>query len=153
MRWKGNCGVEGNERADRLAAQGSDLRQSGTPWSYDTAKGVIRRKTRPLRTHDEDRNWIYGIKQGITTIPRDRDLTRKQQVEITRFRTGHHPDLGTWRVKMGLKEEGTDECRLCGIAKETSQHIVEQCPALNNYRDSELSVIVSESKRLIGQTP
>jgi len=45
----GHAGIEGNERADKMAAQGSKLSQSNVPIDHATAKAAIEREVR--------RNW------------------------------------------------------------------------------------------------
>ena len=43
----GHAGIEGNERADKMAAQGSKLSQSNVPIDHATAKAAIEREVRP----------------------------------------------------------------------------------------------------------
>ena len=50
-------------------------------------------------------------------------------MEISRLRSGHHPQLLEWRKKIGLNEE--DTCRLCGLYSETNVHVICECRAIS----------------------
>ena len=66
---------------------------------------------------------------------RDREeeaLSRRDRVDITRFRTGHHPVLRRWLVMVGREE--CELCRLCGMGEETSEHLWMGCDALMPVR-------------------
>ena len=59
-------------------------------------------------------------------------LTRGDRVDLTRFRTGHHPDIRRWRGMVGREEEVS--CRLCGAAEESAAHLWLECEALMDLR-------------------
>jgi len=133
-----HCGVPGNERADDLADRGGQLNQEETKITYDTAKAVIKRATKAGREIRHERLCkIYG-KQGENIKAKgkeERSLNRAEQVNISRLRSGHHPELREWRKKIGLIEEEEDsKCRLCQEEEETSIHVICHCPAVKTTR-------------------
>ena len=133
----GHCGVPGKEAADKCADEGTKKDQTNFSLSLDTAKTVIKRHIRdPPITHPLVRSiFMDHLTQHQ---PRDDHLSRQQQVEISRLRSGHHPDLNHWRHKIGLTSD--DTCRGCGRAPETTQHIFEQCPILLDCRSEGFSL-------------
>ena len=130
-----HCGVWGNERADRLGAVGADMEQGGAKWSFETARAAIRRGTRDRRMHKETQASIYENDEGYTIFPRDKGLSRQEQVTLCRVRSGHHPDVRYWRKKLGLSE--THICRLCEMAVETTLHVLGECPAMRHLYPSD----------------
>ena len=113
-----HCGVEGNEKADRCAATGCSLEQKPIPLNFDTAKAQIR------KTYKDDIKHEL-CKKVYTRRTDDKHLNRKEQVNISRLRSGHHPELRYWRKKINEIED--DTCRLCGTDSETAEHVI-KCP-------------------------
>jgi ribonuclease HI len=124
-----HCGIEGNEMADECANEGSTMDQEGVNWTFETAKAAIRRKTKRQTIDHALGKRIYHGRQGQIIYPLDENLTRKEQVTLSRLRSGHHPELGYWKTLIGRDEPGT--CRLCGSDDpETTEHVFTDCPGL-----------------------
>ena len=85
--------------------------------------------------HKETQASIYENDEGYTIFPRDKGLSRQEQVILCRVRSGHHPDVRYWRKKLGLSE--TDICRLCEMAVETTLHVLGECPAMRHLYPSD----------------
>ena len=99
-----HCEIMGNDIADDLANEGSQMNQENTTWSYDTSKACIRRATNQARIHNNERDLVYGKEDGSTRFPQHRNTNRFEQVLSSRMRSGHQPDLLAWRHKMGLED-------------------------------------------------
>ena len=72
------------------------------------------------RTRETYRSGVKEDKEGV--------LSREEQVNLSRFRSGHHTQLRRWLVM--VKREEDDTCRLCGEEEESSEHLWIRCPAL-----------------------
>ena len=127
----GHCNIDGNERADKCANEGSKLPQESVSHSFNTAKAVIRRHLKDPPIEHPLANKVY-VNGPHRRKPMDKELNREQQVTISRLRSGHHTQLNYWRKKTDLTSD--DKCRLCGTAPETIQHIMEKCPGMNDSR-------------------
>ena len=127
----GHCNIDGNERADKCANEGSKLPQESVSHSFNTTKAVIRRhlKDQPIEHPLANKVYVNGPDKRK---PMDKELNREQQVTISRLRCGHHTQLNYWRKKTDLTSD--DKCRLCGTAPETIQHIMEESPGMNDSR-------------------
>ena len=73
---------------------------------------------------------MYRGEGGRAKTPNDEDLSRQEQVHLSRLRSGHHPKLRYWRAK--IEEETELECRICGIGPETSIHVMTDCPGMKD---------------------
>ncbi|GFR84298.1 ribonuclease H1 [Elysia marginata] len=76
-----HCGIPGNERADRLAKEGSKQDQTTELFSYQEVKSVIK-GIYSERWKAENTN--YSFKRDMM-----HQLFRKEQCTIFRLRTGH----------------------------------------------------------------
>ena len=128
----GHCNIDGNERADKCANEGSKLPQESVSHSFNTAKAVIRRHLKDPPIEHPLANKVY-TNGPDRRKPMDKGLNREQQVTISRLCSGHHTQLNYWRKKTDLTSD--DKCRLCGTAPETIQHIMEECPGMNDSRN------------------
>ena len=126
----GHCNIDGNERADNCANEGSKLPQESVSHSFNTAKAVIRRHLKDPPIEHPLANKVY-VNGPDRRKPIREQLNREQQVTISRLRSGHHTQLNYWRKKTDLTSE--DKCRLCGSAPQTIQHIMEECPGMNDW--------------------
>ena len=125
----GHCGVPGNEEADRLAAEGSTHQQEEIPINGSTRRALIRREVRGSPVRHERLREVYT---GELREAEEAQLPRADRVNLTRFRTGHHPSLGRWRAMLGRTEEPT--CRLCQLGEEGAEHLWMECTALEGLR-------------------
>ena len=116
---------------DKCANEGSKLPQESVSHSFNTAKAVIRRHLKDPPIEHPLANKVYANGPDRRK-PMDKELNREQQVTISRLRSGHHTQLKYWRKKTDLTSD--DKCRLCGTAPETIQHIMEECPGMNDSR-------------------
>ena len=93
-----------------------------------TRAALLRRHVRGRQTGGAPGRRLPG------DIHEDREahLDRPTRVALSRFRAGHHPDLGRWRALVGRTEDPT--CRLCGEEEETAEHLWTRCPALELRR-------------------
>ena len=145
IRWvwcPSHCGVEGNEKADRCAARGCSLEQKSIPLNFDTAKAQIRKTYK-----DEIKHEL--CKKVYTRRTDDKNLSRKEQVTISRLRCGHHPELRYWRKKINEIED--DTCRLCGTDSETAEHVLIKCPGIRDTipQEWDLPNLVSDPKKAL----
>jgi len=123
-----HCNVSGNDTADDLANQGSNMPQANVEWTYATAKARINRSIRQTKIHEPEHSAVYGKPDGNTNFPPIQGNSRQEQVLASRVRSNHHPETLYWRHKLGLHD--TNMCRLCHFEPETATHIVSSCPAV-----------------------
>nr|KAG5705581.1 hypothetical protein BaRGS_034779 [Batillaria attramentaria] len=117
-----HIGLSGNERADHLAKEGSQLPQPTIPATYEEAKTLIR-----SRFH---RDWVSlndGYRADQDPI---RTLERRHQTTIYRLRTGH------CGLRAHLKRIGVADTALCqcGLADQTPSHVLQDCPLHEEMR-------------------
>ena len=84
-----------------MAEQGSKLEQTAEH-PHDTPKETINGQLK------EEASKRRGMNEN---------LSLKEQVEISRRRSSHHPELRYWRYKTGKCE--TEQCRGCEEGPET----------------------------------
>ena len=126
-----HCGLWGNEEAERCAAEGSAMSQDNIPWTYHSAQAKIRRNIKNTSAEHPRCKRVYCDSNSVPKFPLDEDLTRREQVTLSRLRSGHHTEIRYWRIK--IDDEIESECRTCGLAEETMEHIMEDCPAMRNH--------------------
>lgn len=109
-----HCGISGNEEADDLAKQGAGQEQEENPVSLPEMKTIIKSLFRPHATRDSYHQ-----------------LTRQQQVIIFRLRTGHNRLNQHMHRRFHLAP--SPFCP-CGRAEQTTEHILQDCPELQDLR-------------------
>ena len=124
-----HCDLRGNEEADRLAGDGGGMGQLEVPLEGATRRAFIRREARGEEVRHPRLVQVYrgGIREGV-----EESLTRRERVDLSRFRTGHHPALRRWLAMVGREE--SPECRLCGAGEESAEHLWLRCDAFAELR-------------------
>ncbi|XP_060572511.1 uncharacterized protein LOC132730568 [Ruditapes philippinarum] len=108
-----HCGIPGNEKADELAKLGAEGDQPMNHISYNEKTTTIKAAMRCQSNKDD---YHY--------------LDRKEQVTIFRLRTGHKW-LNAHMFK--LKLAASPKCS-CGRDNQTAEHLLQQCPLLEQQR-------------------
>ena len=106
-----HCGINGNEKADKLSKVGSKMEQFDHQVSYKEAKTIIKNKYRA--------EWKRKWGDENTTEAFDQ-LSRHHQTIIFRLRTGHCRLL-SHMYKLGLSH--TPECP-CGTELQNPEHVL-----------------------------
>ena len=117
-----HVGLSGNEHADRLAKEGSQLPQPTTHVTYEEVKAFLRSR---FRTDWMKLNNGYQAHQDPI-----RKLERRQQTLIFRLRTGHC-GLRAHLKRIGVTD--TSQCQ-CGLSDQTPSHILQDCPLFAEMR-------------------
>ena len=117
------------------------MEQREVPLVGATRRAVIRRG---LREEKEVRHQaLRNMYQREIRKKEEATLSRKDCLDLARFRTGHHTDLRRCRKMFG--RDSTDECRLCGKDVESSAHLWTECGALLDlWRRHQLGEVMSE---------
>ena len=76
-----HCGIEGNEKADRLAEEATHLPQDNVEVDFQTAKALVKRKCK--------RRWIdeakpHFAKAKEVRVPSEDGLTRREKTFLAR---------------------------------------------------------------------
>ena len=136
----GHCGIEGNEKADLLARQGSSTNFVGPEPFCGISPSALKAELGEWEKATIKANWdvISGLRQSKRFIEPNREkslvllrLNKKDLRTFTGLITGHCPS------KYHLKKIGKlddDKCRLCGIESETSEHLLCECRVLIQRR-------------------
>ena len=124
-----HCNIEGNERADKLADQGTKEPQNEVPLSEKIVKARIRRR-RWVPTHDRVRK-IYRERRK-PKLEVERRWPRKVRSAYSRLRTGHAKQLAYYRYL--IEKEDSPECA-CGDGDETAEHLLCHCEQLRAARE------------------
>ena len=116
-----HSGIKGNEKADKLAKEGTKLEQPITRATY--------RETRTLIKH----RWNTSFTNAHTGYNPHQDprhlLPRSQQTTIFRLRTGH------CRLKAHLRRIGVAESAQCDCeGEQTPAHVLQTCRLLNHLQ-------------------
>ena len=135
----GHCDLEGNDIADRLAREGSEMDQQVEEITFQEAKTMIRSKG---RTKWQAKHPKYDRRDAI------RRLDRKGQTCIFRLRTGHNRLRHHMHKTFKIGETG--DC-LCGKGQETTRHILLECSLLEELRNDTWGEHLDIDKMLYGQ--
>ena len=103
-----HCRIVGNDWADTEANAGSLKEQEMNDFSSDTAKCVIRRTIKNNFHNDmrsDNLKRVYRTNGENIKGDHDKVLSRSEQVNISRIRSGHHPKFLYWRKKFKLLED------------------------------------------------
>ena len=137
----GHQGIEGNEKADELAREGSNKKLTGPEpafgISYATQRQLIRDNF--TRRHDELWKKLDSCKHSKHFIVKSNKRTtnfllnksRKELRSMIGLITGHCK-LNKHLHRMRLSEDSS--CRRCNEEEETPIHLFTNCPALEATR-------------------
>ena len=129
----GHCDIPGNDRADKLARQGTSKTQLDEQVSYATSKQIVQTKSRKI-WHDRwargNTGWIYYQHQQTPnqTDPINQ-LHRAHQTAVFRLRT-HHAPLNAHLHR--IKNEHPAKCVYCRDSNNTVEHFLFHCPLYDN---------------------
>ena len=115
----GHCGLAGNEEADGEAGRASGMRQEGSDCLFQSVRALWKRRERVKEWQHERCRKVYesGIREEL-----ERELGRKEAVQLARLRSGHSLELLGYRARVGLLE-GEGLCRKCGEEGEGLEHV------------------------------
>ena len=133
-----HCGIEGNERADSLAKEGSQLEQIERDLMYSEVKTIIKNsmKNKWKESHPE-----FNRQDGV------HQLDRRGQTTIFRLRTGHN--RLRHHMNRVFKVGETNLCS-CGEAAETAEHVLQNCQTYDVLRQSIWNEAVDMTTKLYG---
>ena len=119
----GHRQIEGNEEADKAAAEATKLPQDNVPIDFNTAKAAIKRYIREEDKADSSPTFHYKVTKN-TPKKLKSNLTRKEEVLIHQLRCGKSPLAANCLYKyLGLSEEH-GLCMMGCREKETVEHLL-----------------------------
>ena len=149
----GHCDIPGNDRADKLARQGTSKTQHDEQVSYATSKQIVQTKSRKI-WHDR---WArgntgriyYQHKQTPNQTDPINQLHTAQQTAVFRLRT-HHAPLNAHLHR--IKKERPAKCVYSPDSDETVEHFLFHCPLYDNTRSRLLPAQRNIHNTLYGST-
>jgi len=136
-----HCGIQGNERADKLAREGSKMEQEQPPFSFREAKTVLLQSNREA--------WklrIGDYKQCQDSLHR---LDRRESSTIYRLRTGHC-GLRSHLHRIGASDTAQCPCR---GGPQTPEHVLQECPLHSSLREEIWPETCGVHQKLWGAEP
>ena len=135
-----HCDLSGNEIADHLAKEGSNLTQDDNDrtTTYNESKTIIKSMTKSA--------WKQRHSAHNPKDPYYR-LSRQEQVVIFRLRTKHNRLRHHLFHKFRIGQ--SDQCP-CGTGSQTTEHILQMCPLLDTRRREVWPNPVPETVKLYG---
>ncbi len=137
----GHGGIQQNETADRLAREGARTRPIGAepflPLSLSRFKSKIRNWFEKRKQTEWEVCEKYGTSQLCLEELTDRyvqfisKLDRNHCRMLVGLLTGH---INLQYMLHKMRRAKTPSCRRCGAEKETSVHILWECPVLEKVR-------------------
>lgn len=127
----GHSGHAGNEAADKLAKLGAKMDQSKEIIEESCAIAEVKDKIKKAR-HQTDHHLAKEVYAKKIDMVKESSMDRRTSENLSRFRTGHHTELKHWMKLAGKSDD--EKCRLCGDGEETTQHLFQDCPALDSLR-------------------
>ena len=121
-----HCGIPGNDEADELAKQGSDMPQDNVGVSHKSVKAKILARKWEIK-HPRAKE-MYGERRG-PKMEVEKVWPRSVRSLYGRLRTEHSMDLAYYRYKLDKEED--PYCTACGEEYETTRHLLCSCPALS----------------------
>jgi len=151
-----HCGTEGNDRADVLAKEATELEQEDVPVNFATVKSVIKRKCKE--------SWLLRSKPKIhfakeLKVGDESGLTKIERTLMSRLRTGGHTPHLRWYqhfITRTKKEVKSPICHRCNAAVEDTIHLFTNCPNLTELRtrtfntdEDPVRLMWTEPKRIV----
>jgi ribonuclease HI len=144
-----HVGIHGNEMADQLANDGSDLGQDLVPLDFATARAAIERHgheewdlayeaavqkpSKDIANINTSMKWHNKITKGRIPDPiHHLPLERRERVILNQFRTGHSPIIPYYLHRIG-RNNSPNICPSCAYTPFDREHILD-CPALFPFR-------------------
>lgn len=136
----GHCGVDGNEKADALARQGSSDQFIGPEPFCGVSRSIKKYnlKDQALKQLQDNWNREHSMRQSKLFITPDikktnklLSLNKKSLSTIVGLFTGHCPCR--YHLKK-LEVISSEVCRFCDSEKETAEHLLCKCGALFTRR-------------------
>ena len=133
-----HCGIAGNEVADNLAKEGTNFEQTDLSTNLNEAKTLIKVK---LKEKWNEEHPSHNKKDPYYL------LNRKEQVIICRLRSNHN----RLRYHMYNKFKVRDSAKCtCGSDDQTTAHILQCCPLLEEKRKQFWPQETAEVQKLYG---
>ena len=123
-----HVGVEGNEKADEEAKNGSNMNQDGVEIEFNVIKRRIVRKIKYTPEINERDKKIFNGKRKKSS-----HNTRRDEVILNQLRAGHCNKTRYYRKRIGTEEDGN--CSDCGI-QEDKDHVF-YCDKWRNDREQD----------------
>jgi ribonuclease HI len=149
LQWiKAHVGLPGNEQADVAAKSGSKSNREYTG-AIKTSKTQTKNLIRDARNLHWEREWVNAddCRQSKLFMPAPnkeiwadlRSLGSSKLSRVVRFLTGHtfmnrHKVLINTKSYYAADEHLDAQCRLCEEEPETPEHLITECPVLNDHR-------------------
>ena len=133
----GHAGLEGNEAADRAAAEGASSPQSDTAtMAQGVVSGFLREQSsiKFKEWYETANNMCHLTLSGAEPLS-IAEFTRSEVSVLCQLRSNRAPFLRATKFRHG--REASAECPHCGADTEDSLHLVLECP---HYRMQRLEV-------------
>lgn len=136
----GHCGIEGNEKADQLAKQGSSMQFIGPQPFFGMASCALKMQLKSWMKAKIKLNWKNAMdsRQSKRFIEPDAyqtlrllNLNKHDLSTYTGLLTGHCPSKRYLKIIGKLPE---DMCRFCKLESESTEHLLCKCVALYHKR-------------------
>ena len=119
-----HCDIPGNDKADALAKEGSELNQDNTLVTHQIVKSKIKA-----------RKWAVSHKRAMDTygsrrkpdFKTERQWPKTVRTLFSRLRTGHALELRSYQHRLDPSKD--PRCAECQQDVETIEHILCNCPA------------------------
>ena len=113
------------------AKEGTTVEQKGVSHHYDSVKAAMRQATKEPPVANKRLGRIYG--KGVEKVNHKLEslqLSRKDQVSMSRLRSGHHADLKYWLHKIGRALDTVSQ--KCGMREGSVEHAIGESPWIHH---------------------
>ena len=152
LQWiPGHTDIAGNETADKLAKEASDMSQQEVALDFSTVKAAVRLHVRnKWRAAVSARQGIYS-KAGVFKQPAlPHSITRKQEITIHQLRTGVTPLVRNCWANYARRPDDEKLCPNGCNEKEDVYHVIWKCPYYSALRMKHFGTITPEDDILFG---